>query len=125
MESRREALRAALDESGVMRLAPSDVILVTDFDGTLSEIVSDPSQAVINQESLEALRRLSCTLGHVAILSSRSAGELEQRVPVECVELIGDSGLGDMTSDERRRIDMFNVEASRVLADVPGVWMEA
>ena len=29
-----------------------------------------------------------------------------------------------MTSDERRRMDMFNVDAGRTLAEVPGVWLE-
>lgn len=99
-------------------------MLVTDFDGTLSDVVSDPARASILPVSLAALRRLSRTLGHVAVLSSRSTPDLVHRVPVEGVELIGDSGLAELTPDERRRLDMFNVEAGRVLADVPGVWLE-
>ncbi len=124
MIDRRAALGDALRESGICELAPRDVILVTDFDGTLSEVVSDPAQAAIHPASLEALRRLSRTLGHVAVLSSRSTADLEARVHLEGVELIGDSGLTDLSADERRRLEMFNVEAGRVLADVPGVWLE-
>ena len=105
-------------------LSPREVMLVTDFDGTLAEVVSDPALAGILPASLEALKRLARTLGHVAVLSSRSTTDLAQRVPVPEVELIGDSGVTDLTPDERRRLDMFNVEAGRVLGGIPGVWVE-
>jgi trehalose-phosphatase len=99
-------------------------MLVTDFDGTLAEVVSDPALASLHPASLEALKRLARTLDHVAVLSSRSASDLARRVPVPEVELIGDSGLRDLTPDEQRRLDMFNVEAGRVLGGIPGVWLE-
>ena len=117
-------LDGALKTSRLADLAPADVLLVTDFDGTLSEVVSNPTHATLHPASRAALERLSRTLGHVAVLSSRSRADLETRVPIPRIELIGDSGLGDMTSDDRRRLDMFNVESGRVLADVPGVWIE-
>jgi trehalose 6-phosphate phosphatase len=120
----REAVGEALTAARLIELAPRDVLLVTDFDGTLSEVVSDPGQATILPMSVQALRRLTGTLGHVAVLSSRSTADLRQRIPIEGAEIIGDSGLGDMASDERRRLEMFNVEAARTLADVPGVWLE-
>ena len=124
MREVRVDLEGALEMSRLADLAPADVLLVTDFDGTLSEVVSNPGDAVIHPASRSALEHLARTLCHVAVLSSRSRADLETRVQVAGVELIGDSGLGDMTSDERRRLDMFNVEAGRVLADVPGVWLE-
>lgn len=120
----RAGLRDAVRASRITDLAPHDVILVTDFDGTLSKVVADPAQASIHPDSLAALRRLGRALGHVAVLSSRSASDLVHRLPIDGVELIGDSGLGELTSDERRRLDMFNVEVGRVLGDVPGVWLE-
>jgi len=117
-------VRGELAASRISDLLPADVLLVTDFDGTLADVVSNPADARLNPESDAALRRLTRLLRCVAILSSRSRGDLEARVPIEGVELIGDSGLGDMTSDERRRMDMFNVDAGRTLAEVPGVWLE-
>ena len=48
-------------------------MLVTNFDGTLAEIVSDPVEAMILPGSLQALERLVDRLRRVAILTS-SAG---------------------------------------------------
>lgn len=124
MREARADLAAALETARLSDLAPADVLLVTDFDGTLSEVVSNPAHAVMHPVSRSALERLSRTLCHVAVLSSRPRADLESRVSIAGVELIGDSGLGDLTSDELRRLDMFNVESGRVLADVPGVWLE-
>jgi trehalose-phosphatase len=124
MRETRSDLSGALKMSRLADLAPADVLLVTDFDGTLAEVVSNPAHATLHPASRSALEKLSHTLCHVAVLSSRSRADLQTRVPIGGVELIGDSGLGDMTSDERRRLDMFNVESGRVLADVPGVWLE-
>ncbi len=120
----RTELQDVLRVSRLNDLQPGEVILVTDFDGTLAEVVSDPARAMLHPASLKALGRLVRTLGHIAVLSSRSTADLNERVPVPGVELVGDSGMGDMTSDERRRLDMFNVEAGRVLGGIPGVWLE-
>ena len=117
-------LQRELEDARIAALDPAALMLVTDFDGTLSEMVANPSSATMVPASAAALRRLSRTLGHVAVLSSRSLTNLAAHVPIEGIELIGDSGLGDMNSDERRRLDMFNVEAARVLADIHGVWLE-
>ncbi|HZQ49073.1 MAG TPA: trehalose-phosphatase [Candidatus Dormibacteraeota bacterium] len=124
MQQSRIDLRRELEAAGLARVPPQRLLLVTDFDGTLSEVVSSPSAAEINAASENALRRLAGVLGRVAILSSRSPSDLEARLHIDGIELIGDSGLQDMTSDERRRLEMFNVEAARVLAEVPGVWLE-
>ncbi len=110
--------------SGVSNLRPRDVMLVTDFDGTLSEIVADPVKAIIVPGSLEALRRLARNLRRVAVLSSRSSEDIKRLVPIEGVELVGDSGLGPISADERERLDRFNVDAGRVLNRFPGVWLE-
>ena len=111
-------------QSPLAGLRARDVILVTDFDGTLSEIVSDPAQARIVPESLEALGLLAQRLRMVAVLSSRSLDDLQTRVPLPRVQLIGDSGLGLVTADERERLDRFNLEGGRLLNRYPGVWLE-
>lgn len=100
-------------------------MLVTDFDGTLSEIAPDPTEAHIVPASLAALDRLAGQLCRVAILSSRPATDLQRMANVRGVELVGDSGLADLTSDERTRLDVFNVKAAQLLSGTPGVWLEA
>jgi trehalose 6-phosphate phosphatase len=110
--------------SSVSSLQPRDVMLVTDFDGTLSEIVADPVKATILPASLEAIRRLARRLRRVAVLSSRSSEDIRRLVPVEGIDLVGDSGLGLISADERERLDRFNSEAGHVLNRFPGVWLE-
>src|SRR5207247_8731846 len=51
-------MQEAWESSAISPLAPGRVMLVTDFDGTLAEIVSDPVEAVILPGSLHALERL-------------------------------------------------------------------
>jgi trehalose 6-phosphate phosphatase len=110
--------------ASISRLRPRDVLLVTDFDGTLAEIVSDPSQAAIVPASLAALRRLAALLRRVVVLSSRPTADLESRVGLPGVDLIGDSGLSDLSAAERERLDRFKLEAARLLSDLPGIWLE-
>ena len=53
------------------------LLVATDYDGTLAEIVSDPAEAFPVRESLVALRALA-TLGstHAAVISGRSLADL-------------------------------------------------
>lgn len=105
-------------------LDPRQVMLVTDFDGTLSEIAPDPSEAHVLPASEAALARLSSLGCRVAVLSSRPAAVLKRLIPVPGLELIGDSGLSDLQPDERARLDRFNVKAAQILSGTPGVWLE-
>lgn len=99
-------------------------MLVTDFDGTLADIVPDPVQSVALPESLTALRRLTQKLKQVVVLSSRTSAELAELVPISGVRLIGDSGLAPPDANERRALERFNAEAARLLGNLPGAWLE-
>ncbi|MFN8024272.1 MAG: trehalose-phosphatase [Acidimicrobiales bacterium] len=68
---------AELDEA-LRRLANADVVLVaSDYDGTLAELVDDPARAWPWAPSIEVLRELSALPGvHVAIVSGRALDEL-------------------------------------------------
>ena len=88
-------------------------MLVTDFDGTLAEIVSDPVEALIMPGSLHGLERLVNRLRRVAILSSRPTSDLESLVPLAGADLIGDSGVGHLPLEARQRLDSFNAHAAR------------
>lgn len=122
--ARAARMREVWSSSAVAALKPQEVVLVTDFDGTLAEIVSDPARASILPASLAALRRLSTLLRRVVVLSSRHSADLEHLVPLKDIDLIGDSGLSRISTDERSRLDRFNVEAARLLSGTAGVWLE-
>jgi trehalose 6-phosphate phosphatase len=124
-------VRAELEEmaevwrkSPVSEISPEDLMLVTDFDGTLADIGPDPSKSVALPGALDALERLSRVLKEVVVLSSRTATDLERLVPISGVRLVGDSGLPPPTPSEKRALDRFNAEAAGLLGLVPGVWIE-
>lgn len=110
--------------SPVSRVPPGEVVLVTDFDGTLAEVVQDPSAARARPEALEALRELVPLLADVVVLSSRPPAQLETLVPIPGVRLIGDSGLAPPRHAHREALDRFNAEAGRLLERIPGAWLE-
>src|SRR5258707_9003211 len=124
-------VKAELDEiaevwrrAPVSAVPPGELMLVTDFDGTLAEIGPDPVRSVALPESLDALRRLTQVLKQVVVLSSRTPTELSLLVPLSGVRLIGDSGLAPPTAEEQRALERFNSEAARLLGTVPGAWIE-
>jgi len=124
-------VRTELDEiAEVWRRSPisaidaSELLLVTDFDGTMAEIGPDPARSAAIPEALDALRRLARLLKQVVVLSSRTGTELERLVPVAGVRLIGDSGLGTPDPDDKRALEQFNAEAAKLLGSIPGAWIE-
>jgi trehalose 6-phosphate phosphatase len=111
-------------DSPVSAVPPKQVLLVSDFDGTLSEIVPEPAQAIGLTDSLLALGRLAELLARIVILSSRTNIELAHLVPVPGVRLVGDSGLPKPRGEELRALKRFNAEAPKLLAGTPGAWLE-
>ena len=114
----------AWQKSPVARIQPGEVILVTDFDGTLAEVVQDPAAARARPEALEALEQLVGLLADVIVLSSRTPAQLETLVPMSGVRLIGDSGLAIPRKAQKEALDHFNADVSRLLQRIPGAWLE-
>jgi trehalose 6-phosphate phosphatase len=119
-----EEVTRAWEKSPAARVPPADLILVTDFDGTLAEIVPDPTMARARPEALEALQELVMLLADVIVLSSRTHAQLESLVPISGVRLIGDSGLALPRHAQREALDRFNADAARLLQGIPGAWLE-
>ena len=111
-------------ESPVAQVPPGGVMLVTDFDGTLAEIVPDPAAARARPDSLEALQELVGHLAGVIVLSSRPPAQLEQLMPLSGVRLIGDSGLAIPRRAQKEALEKFNAEAGKLLEQIPGAWLE-
>lgn len=124
MVIRTNEIAEAWEKFPVSKIPPDELLLVTDFDGTLAEIVPDPSQAAARTDALNALRRLVPLLADVIVLSSRTPEQLERLVPVPGVRLIGDSGLALPRKAQKEALDRFNADAAKLLTQVPGAWLE-
>jgi trehalose 6-phosphate phosphatase len=100
------------------------VLLVTDFDGTLADIVRDPAMASLRPDIAAALPPLVERLRGVVILSSRGSSDLKRLVPIAGVASIGDYGMGPPTAAERQALARFNEAAANLVRDLPGVRIE-
>lgn len=103
---------------------PDELVLVTDFDGTLADIVPDPTQAAALPEALAALRRLDALLADVIVLSARTNTQLERLVPIPGVRLVGDSGRALPRHAQQEALNRFNSEVVGLLERIAGSWLE-
>jgi trehalose 6-phosphate phosphatase len=67
--------------------------LVTDIDGTISPIAPTPFEAVVHDEALQALERLSQQLEAVAVVSGRAPVDGAGMVGLEQLIYVGNHGL--------------------------------
>ncbi len=115
---------AAWRKARVSAVPPDELVLITDFDGTLADIVPDPSQAEALPVALAALRRLDGLLADVIVLSARTNTQLERLVPIPGVRLVGDSGRALPRRAQKEALDLFNSGAFSLLTRIPGAWLE-
>ena len=104
-------------------LDPSRLLLATDFDGTLAEVVADPDRAAILPEAERALRQLNGALSLIAVISGRGTGDLSRRLPIRGLKLLGDYGLEDPSRSDLDAIAAFALEIVELTAR-PGIRME-
>ncbi len=109
----------------LMAMAPSEVLIVTDYDGTIAPIVSDPARALPVPESIEYLGALATLARGVAVLSGRSEKSLRGFLPVPGVALIGENGIEALTGDERAHLRELTARAGAAVERWPGVVIEA
>ena len=77
------------------------VLLLLDFDGTLSEIVATPEEAVPYPGAVASLREMARKPGYtVGVLSGRSLADVRRRVGINnlCTEATTDWRLPDRAS---------------------------
>ncbi|MEX2546445.1 MAG: trehalose-phosphatase, partial [Chloroflexota bacterium] len=87
------SVRAAV-EAAAAHLDRRPLLVVSDFDGTLSQIVNDPWGASILPLGRRALRALAALEGvHVVVLSGRSSADVAARVRVGGVSYVGNHGM--------------------------------
>lgn len=108
-----------------MAMPPGEVLVVTDYDGTIAPIVSDPADAQPVPEVVEQLGALVPLVRCVAVLSARDEKSLRSFLPVAGVLLIGEKGIGALTPDENERLRDFTERAAAAVGRWPGVVIEA
>lgn len=81
------------------RAHPEKVLIASDFDGTLSEIVPDPEESRLIDAAAVALGDLGGLVGQIAIITGRAAdtvrrlGELDQRRGLDNLIVLGQYGV--------------------------------
>ncbi|MEO5884896.1 MAG: trehalose-phosphatase [Candidatus Limnocylindrales bacterium] len=100
----RTSSRAAID-AAITRLASAraPLLVVVDFDGTLSVGSRDPAVARVEPAAQRALRHLARLAAarpgrvHVVVLTGRTVADVAERVRVGGIEYLGDHGLQHAT----------------------------
>ena len=115
------AVRRAIDLALGLLSSRPPLLVVTDFDGTLSPIVQDPLGAVIEPLARDALRRLArLSDSHpdrlaVVVLSGRTSADVAGRVRVGGVRYLGNHGLEAGALRRRARPETLAVHADPTL----------
>jgi trehalose 6-phosphate phosphatase len=102
------SLPESLSASGAVALeailrAPSETLIVTDFDGTLAPIVEDPAQAYADPNAVAALGRLGEHVGAVVVITGRPV-----RAAVQLGRFRGVAGLQLMTILGQYGVERWN-----------------
>jgi trehalose-phosphatase len=135
-DKRMSGLPNVLDSYGQLIgvVAGRQPLVCLDFDGTLSDIVSDPDAAILVEGAAEALENLA-TLCPVAILSGRDLADIRDRVGVPGLwyagshgfELVGPDGsrhLNDAASAAIPVLEQVATELGEELKNIPGARVE-
>lgn len=109
-------------------LAGRRILVASDFDGTISEIVARPSDARADPSALAALKLLAeASAVAVAVVSGRTRDELKQLLgDIPGITLIGEHGSdsGQDVSDDSGLVAELARQLREVAADYPGTIVE-
>lgn len=110
------------------------LLLVIDFDGTLSEIVPTLGQSNLSPARLDILNKLSTGPMRVAILSGRAAGDLKRRIKMDKIIYCGNYGmemqgpgikyLQPRMAAFREMLKVFEDKHASLFRQIPGVLVE-
>lgn len=74
--------------------------IITDIDGTISEIVPTPMEAVVSQDMKDALRKIADKFQLVGVVTGRSVEDALNRIKIKNLVYIGNHGLEYLKNDE-------------------------
>lgn len=111
------------------------ILLLSDFDGTLTPIVDRPEQAILPPETRVRLRRLAAQPGFtLGVISGRALADLEERVGVSGIVYAGNHGLeiegpelsfvNPLAEEIRPVLRVMHHVLSRSLETIKGVFVE-
>lgn len=121
------ALEAGLDDLGGEQLA-----IFLDYDGTLTPIVSHPSQAVLSDDARQVLARLA-ERRPVAIISGRDRADVESLVGLDDIFYAGSHGFdisgpngfrSEIGSEFRPALERAAATLEAEIAGIEGAWVE-
>ncbi|MEV8374865.1 trehalose-phosphatase [Kribbella sp. NPDC056861] len=101
----REGWEAIVDD-------PAGAVIASDFDGTLSPLVEDPSMSRAADGALDALARLARSVGQVAIVTGRPA-----LVATELSGVTGHPGLGRLVVLGHYGLERWEASTGAVTSD--------
>jgi trehalose-phosphatase len=123
------------DEVAHRLKSANHILLLSDYDGTLTPIVDKPELAVLPQEIKKLLRKLAKNRRYtVGIISGRALADLKSKVDLEGIiyagnhgleiEGFGSSFLEPIAEEMRPFLQMLNQALSATLRGIKGVFVE-
>jgi trehalose-phosphatase len=123
------------DEVAHRLKSANHILLLLDYDGTLTPIVDKPELAVLPQEIKKLLRKLAKNRRYtVGIISGRALADLKSKVDLEGIiyagnhgleiEGFGSSFLEPIAEEMRPFLQMLNQALSATLRGIKGVFVE-
>ncbi|MCW2748702.1 MAG: otsB [Nocardioidaceae bacterium] len=94
-----------------IRANPKGTLLALDFDGTIAEIINDPTNAYAHPLALDALARLGGVLGKVAVITGRPV-EVAKRLG----RFVGRAGLEDLVILGQYGVERWDAATGAVTA---------
>lgn len=91
---------------------PAGAVIASDFDGTLSPLVEDPSRSRAADGALDALARLARSVGQIAIVTGRPA-----LVATELSGVTGHAGLGRLVVLGHYGLERWEAATGAVTSD--------
>ena len=130
-----EPLLAHLNRLGAEIQAARQVLLFSDFDGTLVPIKNSPSDCILDPAVAETLAALAAhDHVQVGIVSGRRLADLRGRIGLSGIAYAGNHGLEMQWAETSFReptavslmsaLDGLVGELARALAEFPGAWVE-
>ncbi len=130
-----EHLLSVWPETGKQFRDARQILLLTDYDGTLTPIVEGPEMANLSENTRRLLRSLARQRGFtLGIVSGRALADLKERVGISDIIYAGNHGLeiegpgisfvNPVAEELRPILRVMHYVLSRALATVRGVFVE-